>query len=241
VASRTIFFGDHQQGADSKAGATDTHTTLLFAEGSTNNGFEEYLTMLNPSATQQAQVTATFYDRQGHTLGTKTIVVDPLHRGNIRVNDVVQNTAISTRLQSTSPIVAERAMYFGAPNGGSAGGTVVFGRPAPQNGWAFATGDTQPGHSEFELLFNPNAASSTIQASYYADNGQVVQQTFTLPGNTRMNVDVTQAVPGLARGYHGVILHTLNGVSFIAEQALYTSNGSSSIGFGSATVGTPIA
>lgn len=237
VASRTLLFGAGQQGADSKAGMTQGGTTLHFAEGSTNNGFEEYLTILNPDSARQAQVTASFYDRQGRLLGTRVIAIDPLHRGNIKVNDVVRATAVSTVLHSSLPIVAERAMYFGAPNGGSSGGTVVFGRTTPAQGWAFATGDTRPGHSEFELLFNPNPTSSTIEAVFYADNGQAVRKTFTLPGNARLNIDVTLMVPELARGYHGVVLRTLNGVSFIAEQAIYGNNMSN----GSATVGTPAA
>lgn len=236
VASRSILFGVDHQGADSKAGVTHGSTTLYFAEGSTNNGFEEYLTILNPSGSQRARVTAQFYNRSGALLGTRTIVVDPLHRGNIKVNDVVHDTAISTVLRSTIPIVAERAMYIGAPNGSGAGGTDVYGRATPAQGWAFASGDTHSGHSEFELLFNEHDVASRIQATYYAANGQTVTQTFSLPAHTRMNIDVTRMVSGLPRGYHGVILRSLNGVSFIAEQAIYAN----AMGNGGATVGTPL-
>ena len=236
VASRTILFGARQQGADSKAGVTGGSRTLYFAEGSTNNGFEEYLTILNPSATAPARVTATFYDRAGLLLGTRTIVIDAMHRGNIKVNDVTRNTAIATVLQSDQPVVAERSMYFGAPNGGTGGGTVVFGVPTPALGWAFATGNSQPGYAEFELLFNPNATASSVEATYYADNGQVVRSDFTLAARSRLNIDLNRSVPGLPRGYHGLILRSTNGVPFVAEQAIYTNN----LGNGSATVGTPL-
>jgi hypothetical protein len=236
VASRTMYFGLGQQGAHAREGAVRADTTLYFAEGSTNNGFEEYLTILNPSATQTAQVSATFYNRQGAHLGTATILIEPLHRGNIKVNDLARDSAIATVLQSTIPVVAERSMYFGAPNGGSADGTVVFGQAKPANAWAVASGNTQGARSEFELLFNPNPTSSTIVATYYGEDGRVLQKTFTLPGRTRLNIDVTLAVPELSRGLHGVVLQSVNGVSFVAEQALY-DNGMRS---GSASNGVSI-
>lgn len=236
VVARTMLFGAYQQGAHSTAGATQTETTLYFAEGATANGFEEYLTVLNPQAAQAAQVTASFYDRQGTLLASRTIVVEPLHRGNIKVNEVVYTSSIATVLRSDVPIIAERAMYFGAPNG-SADGTVVFGEATPALGWAFAGGDMQSGRSEFELLFNPNAASSTIVATYYGEDGRLLQRTFTLAGHARLNIDVTLSVPELARGLHGVVLQSSNGVPFVAEQALYAN----AMHSGSATVGTPVA
>src|SRR5581483_3017324 len=141
-------------------GATGAGTTLYFAEGSTNNGFELFLTILNPDGSRAAQVTASFSDRQGNALGNRSLIVEPLRRATIKVNEVTSNTAIATVVQSSSPIVAERAMYFGAPNGGSAGGTVVFGQVTPALGWSFASGDTRLGNSQFELLFNPNRTAA---------------------------------------------------------------------------------
>ena len=236
VASRAMLFGTGQQGAHAREGVTQADATLYFAEGSTANGFEEYLTILNPHSGQTAQVTASFYDRQGTLLATRVITVDPMHRGNIKVNDVVQTSAVATVLQSNIPVVAERSMYFGAPNGGSADGTVVFGRAIPSLGWAFASGDTRNGRSEFELLFNPNRDSSTIVATFYGEDGRLLRRTFTLPGHSRLNIDVTLSVPELARGQHGIVLQSINGVSFVAEQALYDNY----MRNGSATVGTPI-
>lgn len=236
VAGRTMLFGLGQQGAHALAGATQADTSLYFAEGSTNNGFEEYLTILNPHSGQTAQVTASFFDREGTLLATRVVVVDAMHRANIKVNEVVQNSAIATVLHSSIPIVAERSMYFGAPNGGSADGTVVSGRATPALGWAFASGDTGNGRSEFELLFNPNGDGSTILATFYGEDGRTLQRTFTVPGHSRLNIDVTLSVPELVRGLHGVVLQSTNGVSFVAEQALYANT----MHNGSATVGTPI-
>jgi hypothetical protein len=235
VASRSMQFGAQQQGAFTSVGATHTGTTLYFAEGSTNNGFEQYLTIFNPG-NSPARVAAHVFDRQGNSLGSRMLTVEAMRRATIKVNEVTSNTAIATVVQSSSPIVAERAMYFGAPNGGGTGGTVVFGQPTPALGWGFASGDTRPGNSQFELLFNPHRSESMIEATYYTDDGQVVRRMFSLPGNARLNIDVARQLPELPRGHHGVILRSTNGVPFIAEQAIYGQGMAS----GGATIGTPM-
>ncbi|MGH2390580.1 MAG: hypothetical protein ACRDIE_20460, partial [Chloroflexota bacterium] len=236
VAARTMMFGAGDTGAASTPGATQGNTTLYFAEGSTANRFQEYLTILNPDSKQQAKVTAQFYGSTGKLLGAKTVTIDPMHRANIKVNDVVSSSTVSTVLKTNIPVVAERSMYFGPPNSANIGGTMVFGQANPAQGWAFARGTTQPGQSEFELLFNPNQNSSTVEAVYYLDSGRIVRKTFTLAGNSRLNIDVAKLAPLLGHGYHGVVLRSTNGVSFIAEQAIYTNN----MANGSATLGVAL-
>jgi alpha-D-ribose 1-methylphosphonate 5-triphosphate synthase subunit PhnH len=224
VAARRIIFGNAQQGATLKPGLTRSSTTLYFAEGSTANGFEEYLTIFNPDRTRAAQVTAQFHDPQGHLLGTRTITVDPLSRGTIKVNTVAHSSSIATVLHSNLPIVAERALYFGAPNGNSAGGTVVFGRSAGATGWAFAGGDLRPGQVGFNLLYNPNPRPNDILITYHTPGGQLVHATFNVPANARVTVDLLRSVPGLPRDFHGVTMRSLSNLPFLAEQAIYNQH-----------------
>lgn len=236
AVGRALLFGLRQQGGTAGLGVSSASTALTFAEGSTANGFEEYLTMLNPAYAGTAHVNATFYDRAGRLLGATSVAIDGLHRANIRVNDLVHDAAVSSVLTSDVPIVAERSMYFGAPNGSDADGTSVFGQTTPYNGWAFAAGDTRPGRSEFLLLFNPRPTPVTVQATWYADSGQVVERIFTIPATARLNIDLTLQVPELPRGLHGVVVRSVAGGPFFAEQALYDNN----MANGAALVGTPI-
>ncbi|MGH2343637.1 MAG: hypothetical protein ACRDG4_00315, partial [Chloroflexota bacterium] len=224
VAARRIIFGNDHQGATLKPGLTRSATTLYFAEGSTANGFEEYLTIFNPSRTHAAQVTGQFHNQLGHLLGTRTITVDPMSRGTIKVNTVAHSSSIASVLHSNLPIVAERALYFGAPNGNSAGGTVVFGRSTAATGWAFAGGDTRPGQVEFNLLYNPNPRPNDILITYHTPTGQLTHATFNVPANARVTVDLLRSVTGIPRDLHGVTMRSLNGVPFLAEQAIYNQN-----------------
>ncbi|HVA89485.1 MAG TPA: hypothetical protein VNL71_06555 [Chloroflexota bacterium] len=235
VAARGLVFGAAGQGATLKPGITQAAGTLYFAEGSTANGFEEYLTIFNPDATRAAQVTAQFYDPQGHLVGTRTVMVGAMARGTIKVNTVARESSIASVLHSTLPIVAERSLYFGAPNGGSAGGTDVFGRSTPALAWAFAAGDTRQGQAEFDLVYNPNPKANQILATYHGSDGQLVRKIVDVPANARVTVDVIRSVTGLARGYHGVTLRSLSGLPFLAEQAIYNQG----LTRGFATAGTP--
>lgn len=195
--------------------------------------------ILATGLTSHTTATANFTVAAGLTVSPSSVAAGgtvAVSATGFQPGELVQDAAIATIIQSDQPIVAERAMYFGAPNGSTTGGTDIFGQSTPARGWAFATGNTQSGSAEFELLFNPNTTASTVLATFYADNGQMVQQTFTVNVHSRLNIDLNLSVPGLPHGAHGLVLISSNGVPFFAEQAIYTNN----MGNGSASIGTPI-
>src|SRR5207248_11666898 len=95
AVERVMTFSTAGYGATGNTGTAQAATGWLFAEGSTANGFQTFLTILNPSA-RPATVTALFFDTSGHLLGGRRIVVDPLHRGNILINDTVHTSSVAT-------------------------------------------------------------------------------------------------------------------------------------------------
>jgi hypothetical protein len=127
-------------------------------------------------------------------------------------------------------------MYKGSPNSGLGGGTDAFATAKPATGWAFASGDSASTPKEFEILFNPSPAPTTIMATWYSSNGQLVQQSFSLAAEARKTIDVSQSVPTLPGGAHGLVLQSTNGVAFVAEQALYDS----AVQQGAAVLGAPL-
>jgi hypothetical protein len=127
AVERVMTFGKDAYGATGTMGIAQAATGWLFAEGSTANGFQTFLTILNPNA-KLATVTALFFDTRGYLLGGHSIVVDPLHRGDILLNATVHASAIATSVTSNQPIAVERPFYFGSPNGARRGGSIVLGR-----------------------------------------------------------------------------------------------------------------
>lgn len=221
VADRVLTFGAGGYGATEQAGAGAPATTWLFAEGSSLHGFETYLTVLNPSLSQRARVTATFFDRSGAALGNATVVIEPRHRGNIRVNDVVRASGIATILSSTVPVVAERPLYFGAPNAGRAAGSDVLGRNGGGLRWLFPEGGSVPDGREFLLLQNPSGQAATVHVQFFGEAGPLATRDVQLPPRSRVTLDVRRDVASLPAGPHSSLLTSTNGVPVIAEQSLY--------------------
>jgi hypothetical protein len=97
-------------------GATAPRTIWLFAEGYTGPGFDEYLTIQNPSASA-ASVRLTYYLASGGPI-VKTITAPANARTTVFVNDSASGAGasqiVSTKVESTNGVglVVERPMYF---------------------------------------------------------------------------------------------------------------------------------
>jgi len=232
IAQRMMTFGTGGFGAHAKLGTTLSSANWYFAEGSTLNNFETFLTVLNPNPVLPASVTASYFSRDGASLGSQTIVIDPLHRGNFKLNDYVHSSAISTIVSANVPVVVERPMYFGPPNGGPTGGSDVFGRNGTGTNWAFPEGNTAS-MREFLLLLNPSGTTAQVAVTFYTTSGTTVTTHVTVTPFTRLNIDVNRDVPNLPAGDHGVVVQSSNNVGIVVEQSIYDStfrSGSSSQG-----------
>jgi len=128
-------------------------------------------------------------------------------------------------LTSDQPLVVERPEYSGAPNGMRAAGSDVFGRNGVAPRWSFPGGATRRGQREVLLLDNPSAATVRVVVTLYGSDGRTAQQHATLPPNGQDTLDVGRSFPG-ATGLHGVSVTSTNGGGFLAEQAVFASNGS---------------
>jgi hypothetical protein len=221
VVDRLQTFGRDGYGATEGAGIRTPASAWLFAEGSTLNGFETFLTVLNPSTAQPATVTASFFDQHGASLASQTIVIEPRRRGNIRLNDLVHASGIATVLTSQVPVVAERPFYFGPPNVAATGGSDVFGRNGGGVSWLFPEGETAGTSREFLLLLNPGNVVAQVTVRFFGTGGQMVEQQLALPAKSRATLDVLRDVPALPPGQHSALVQSTNGVPIIAEQSIY--------------------
>ena len=225
VVDRLITFGPGGYGATEQVGSASPSSTWLFAEGSTVNNFETYFTVLNPDPQRAAVVTGTFFDQAGNVLGNSTIVVDPLRRGNIKLNSLVRSSGIATILTSSVPVLVERPLYFGSPNGGAgAGGSDVFGRNGGGTSWLFPEGNTSGSFREFLLLQNPGGLAAEVRVRFFGTAGQVVDRTLTLAPRSRFTLDVLRDVGALGASQHSSLVTSTNGVPIIAEQSIYSDN-----------------
>src|SRR6266567_3980503 len=149
VAEREMFFRyNHQANGRSLqvAGGTDalgqvgpaTSSLYSFAEGYVNTGYDEWLTLQNPTASAET-IWVTLYNALGHTYtfslnvaaqsrATQDIAGIVLH-SLYQNGDGYKGLEVSMTVQTTSvsggPFVAERPMYWNAS--GTQGGTDIIG------------------------------------------------------------------------------------------------------------------
>jgi subtilisin family serine protease len=138
VAERPVYFvyrtagGDRIDGGHIVPGATAPRPRWHFAEGYTGDGFDEYLTIFNPSA-GAAPVRVTYYLRGGPPQ-VRELVVQPRAQAVLPVHEaglgVGRGQEVSATVESTSGagIVVERTVYFRYA-GSLTGGHAALGQP----------------------------------------------------------------------------------------------------------------
>jgi len=222
AVERTLTFSTNGFGMTARAGTNTPATSWIFAEGTTVNRFQTFLTVLNPNALP-AHVTASFFDRSGQSLGSRTITVLGQSRGNFKENDYFNASGVAAVVTGDEPVVVERPEYFGSPNGANIAGSDVFGQNGAGVRSSFPGGNTTAGTSEFLLIYNPSAVTIPIDATFYGADGTSRTVQVSVPPTVRYNIDVSQLVPGFAP-IHGAVLRSLNGQGFVAEQTVFANN-----------------
>lgn len=118
VAERSLYYDlDSHRGGDVALGSPRASTTWYFAEGYTDNAFDTYILISNPSFAP-AYVKAEFQREDGAVFSYHYLV--PAQRRVTITADALpglERAAFSAVLRSDEPVVAERAMYFVMPRG----------------------------------------------------------------------------------------------------------------------------
>jgi hypothetical protein len=167
-----------------------------FAEGTTRDGFDEYLCVLNPDQKNTASLTFSFQLETGQVI-TKSAAVPASSRSTFHVPDMVPaGHDVSTRIHSEGAfVIAERPMYFNYR--GWTGGHTAVGINQLQQDYYFAEGTTRPGFDEWITLQNPSGSVATATVTYMLGTGENKDKTYTVPANTRVTVNVNADIgPG---------------------------------------------
>ena len=211
-------------------GANGAATQWNFAEGTTLNGFNEYLTMENPGATA-ADINLRYIDENG-TVTLKATTVAAQSRSTILVNDGTLgagpgHVGVSTQVSSSQPIVAERPMYmvhdFGT--GSVNGAHDVVGATTFHTLFGFAAASTLPGDNDYLTIQNANASPATVTISYYAPAG-LQTRVLNVPANTRHTVLVFGSAEGVGPGVSPLGIVVSSSLPVLVEKPTYSSNAS---------------
>jgi len=193
VAERTLYT---QKGTLSAAtdslGSSFLNNKWYFAEGNTTSGWNTLLSVLNPNS-QAVTLNITYLLAGRAEPGqASSFSVAARSRGTIILNNDLPNQQFGMIVSASAPVLVERPEYLVAS--AFRGGSAVVGATSPQSTWYFGDGNTTPGFTEQLILTNPSPDAASAQIRYLTTSGQVITQSVSVPGYTRVQVNVNNAV-----------------------------------------------
>ena len=223
-----------------------------FAEGTTVPGFNEYLSLQNPSASPSTVDLTYFTDVAGAPASVKTVTLPSRSRttvvvfqGSPGVNScpisggVAVDCGVGPSITGVSvtvtvhagnpPIVAERPMYmvhdFGF--GTVAGADDVVGATAFAQTFGFSAASTTSGNSDFLTIENPNASPASLTITYHAGSTTVTRTSIAIGAHARHTIALwdSSTGEGLGSGYPnvGIVITATQPVE--VEKPTYGANG----------------
>ncbi|MDY6793820.1 MAG: DUF5719 family protein [Actinomycetota bacterium] len=207
VAERPMYFdyggtaARGWQGGHCVIGVHELSGQYYFAEGTTRDNFEEWLTLQNPGD-EGINVDASYQLGVGQEdTVDKSYYLEPASRSTVFVpNEVGYENDVSVYLSSPSLFLAERPMYFdyGYLDLSAQGGHCVIGASEIGDRWFLAEGYTGDGFNQWLCLQNAGDQDAQVTITYYTqEEGALDPRETTVPAGTRGTVMVNvDAGPG---------------------------------------------
>lgn len=232
IAERAMYRNNRRAGHAS-IGANAPRKEFFLAEGTTgwSMGFVTYVVVQNPNDTQ-AGVELTFLTSEGEVAGP-SFIMEPNSRKTIRANDHLPGeTDFSTWVKSNKPIVAERAMYWGADSPLGEACHASIGMPEPHHVFYFPDGETYGDHETWTLVANPGETSVEVTVTYMTPTGTGNKSvTETVPARTRKTFRMSDVMP---QSRAAILVETTGkDAKVMSERAMYWN----SSGAGTDTIG----
>jgi len=196
----------------SSVGVTSPAKTWYLPEGSSAWGFECWLLVQNPGATDASVDFTYMIEGIGPKKVTHSVKAHSRDTFNMET-DIGQHDA-SVMITANQPVIPERAMYKNDRREGHES----IGTTAPANDFYLAEGTTAWGFTTYVLVQNPQATSTNVTVTYMTPSGPTVQPVFTMPANSRKTIRVND-VAGVSNTDLSTQVHGSQPI--IAERAMY--------------------
>ncbi len=226
IPERAMYKNQRREGHDS-IGTIAPATDYYLAEGTTAWGFTTYVLVQNPNSTP-TDVTVSYMTSSG-PLMQPVFTMPANSRKTIRVNDIkpsagypidVSNVDLSTMVHGTLPIIAERAMYWGADSTLGEACHDSIGMDSSHTTFYLPDGQTDQGHETWTLVQNPNDSDVTVTISYLTATGAGnVSWDEVIPAESRRTFSMIQ------KGINGraavMVTSKTAGKKIMVERAMY--------------------
>jgi Beta-propeller repeat len=224
-------------------GISSPSTSWFFAEGATGGYFDMYLLLANPSD-QDAFVKIDYLFAGGGVLTKENIHVAGKSRKTLSIDGedpLLADAAMSMRITSTVPIIAERAMWWPSPRWheahNSAGSVITSPR------WAVAEGEVGGTRNlvTYVLIANTSASDALVKVSpFYEDLAIAEPKYYTVPANSRFNVDIGGEFAVSEGSKFSVLVEAQGPQELVVERAMYSNSRGVTWAAGTNALGTPL-
>jgi hypothetical protein len=211
VVAEVSMYGPGRRSGTCSMGAQEPASKWYLAEGATHSGFDTWLLLFNPQE-GDAKVTVNV-DSQGEGLAPINLVMEPLSRKTLHLNEILPGRDISMYVESDVPIVASRSMYWAVPGGRA--GHECHGLTAPSTQSFLPEGCTAYGFDTWLLLYNPGDADTTATVYAMTEGGEREIGKIAVPSRTRSTMRVGDHYEG------SLSLRVIAGEPICCERATY--------------------
>jgi hypothetical protein len=199
VVERPMYFNYHGKwtGGSIDTGVNEFAKKWYLAEGATQPGFEEWISLMNPSASW-ASVKITFMFKGGETQVYERKMA-PTSRETVNVNEVVgPNRDVSALVEANQGIIADRPMYF-LYHGAWDGGHTQYGSVEANKTWLLSEGTTRsnPDDGAFEewvSIMNPGNKEANVTLTYMFPGGGTQPGSIKVPAHARETILVNNEI-----------------------------------------------
>lgn len=192
VVERSVYLA--KGGGSGTLAASSPSKTWYFADGSTEGGFDSWISLYNPTR-RQATATLT-YLREGDGPVTQQVTLDVGGRASIHADPDLAGPRFGLKIEADQTIVAERAMYFGGGSDGKGTGAhASVGAIDTAKVWYLPDGSTQAPYQEKILVANPGADPSHLRIDYIKGDGSTVTREYDVDGQSRLTIAVNEEIP----------------------------------------------
>jgi hypothetical protein len=212
-------FGTNYTGAATEVGVSQPQTAWSFAAGYVSPTFHDQLVLANPSPTQAASGTVTFYRSDG-TSATAPINLPAGGQQFINVASVLHvvgsaSVNYSAQVSASQSILASRVEIFQYNR--YQGVSEVPGTQGPGQLFEFSEGITGNGFDEWVSLANPSSQAATVTVRYLPNGRPELDRVYVVGPHQMTVINANQLMaPGV-----GFSMEVLASQPIVAERRMY--------------------
>ncbi|MBU1671939.1 MAG: hypothetical protein KKF41_14190 [Actinobacteria bacterium] len=191
-------------------------STWYLAEGSSDWGFETYVTIQNPSA--QASTAAVTYMTPSGPTQRPDVWLPANSQTVINPRNDIGTADFSTRVvcKEGRTIAVDRRMMWTGQGALSPEGHCSVGVTAPARTWYMPEGSSKWGFETWLLIQNPNTQDAYCTVTYMVEGGEPVPVNHVVPANSRSSFGMVDDI-----GSADASIMVTSSVPVIPERAMY--------------------